>query len=353
MEFMAAPTEFDTALGEALDLIDRELAEAEFELKNRPLTAARHFVTYFVRKIATDPDRREVEPGEFMDYADSEWFKLIYARTVAWYRGRYGAAMGGESGAAVEGVVLVLGTPFLMRVPLVTKRTGTPGETIWVCFPDQVEHDEDALAWIERGPNIATLPRGDGMKARRLAEEIAGTLRAIQMRIGVVETPTPSVGEFRDAIMPYLGRAAVQIAQARPETLKHAHWDMQMACETAFKMLAQQRSGSHPNSHDLYHLLDRLAGDKPFARQRLSMIPRWEKMAEWRYGRGDPVNIAETFSRYRATLRIVRALAEAAGRVLSLGGARIEVGPAPYLHRDPDMYLTAADIAERRPPALP
>ena len=341
---MPEPTEFDAALGEALDLIDRELADAEFELRNRPLTAAKIFVTDFVRMVTAGRGQEEAEPGELKDYVHSEWFKLIYARTVAWYRGRYGAAMQIEGGATVGGVVVILGTPFLLRVPLVTKRPGKPGETIWVCFPNEVEHDEDALGWIEQGPNIASLPRGDGMKARRLAEEVAGNLRAIQMRIGVVDTISDSVGEFRDAIIPYLDRAATQIVQARPETLKHAHWDMQMACETAFKMLSQQRSGSHPKSHDLYHLLDKLPGDKPFARQQLKMIPCWGKMAEWRYGKGPQVSIAETFSRYRATLRIVRALAEVADSVISLGGARIEIGPAPYLHRDPDMYLPAGEM---------
>lgn len=334
-----APTEFDSALGEALNLIDRELAEVEHDLRNRPLTAARLFVTDFVRTVADGPDRSAAEPGDFKVYVHSEWFKVIYARTVAWYRGRYGPAMESEGGATVGGVVLVLGTPFLIRVPLVTKRSGVPGETIWVCFPEQVEEGEDVLAWIEQGPNIMGLPRGDGMKARRLAEEVATNLRAIQMRIGAIDTAGGSVEAFRDAVMPYLDRAATQVVQARPETLKHAHWDLQMACETAFKMLAEQRSGSHPRSHDLYHLLDQLPGDKPFARQKLSMIPHWEKMAEWRYGRGPHVGIAETFSRYRATLRIVRALAEAADCVISLGGARIEIGPVPYLHRDPDMYL--------------
>lgn len=329
--------EFEDLLAHALDMIDRVLAEREVPLWERPLRAARDFVKYFIIKVRIGEE--ESEPGDFMDYAGTEWFKMMHARTVAWYSGRYGKAMNRESGQIVNGCTMVLGTPFVLHVPVVTKRTGTPGETIWICFPKDVEEDEDSLAWIENRPNIASLPRGDGMKARRLANEVAGAIRSIQTALATVEDPSGGVAALRDAIVQHLDTAAVLIARARPEQLKHAQWDLQMACEKALKLLSEQRHATYPETHDLYYLFDELPGGKPFKRSWLNNIPNWERMAQWRYGQGPAISLADAFSRYRSTLKIVRAIADAADHKLHIGGASIEVGRAPYLHENPDMYL--------------
>ncbi|GHC97304.1 hypothetical protein GCM10019060_28010 [Novosphingobium pokkalii] len=163
------------------------------------------------------------------------------ARTVAWYSSRYGDAMNRESGQIVNGCTMVFGTPFVLHVPLVAKRTGTPGGTIWICFPKEVEDDEDELAWIEGAPNIASLLRSDGMKARRLANEVAGAIRSIQTALTTIEEPPGGAGALRDAIVHHLDTAEVLIAKGRTEQLKHAQWDSQMACEKALKLLSEQR----------------------------------------------------------------------------------------------------------------
>lgn len=329
--------EFEDMLANALDMIDRVLADCEVPLWERPLRAARDFVKHFIIKIRIGEEERE--PSAFMEFAGSEWFKMMHARTVAWYSSRYGEAMNCKSGQIVNGCTMVLGTPFVLHVPVVTKRPGSPGETIWVCFPNEVEDDEDSMAWIENAPNIASLPRGDGMKARRLANEVAGAIRSIQTSLATVEDPSGGVAALRDAIVQHLDTAAVLIAKARPEQLKHAQWDLQMACEKALKLLSDQRHATFPETHDLYYLFDQLPGDRPFKREWLGNVPNWERMAEWRYGRGLPISLADAFSRYRSTLKIVRATADAAEHKLHIGGASIELKRAPYLHEDPEMYL--------------
>jgi hypothetical protein len=331
--------DFETMLGDALDVIDRELADNGIALSNRPLTAARHFVRYFVLQVSDGTSAEPFEPGEFNEYWASEWFKVVYARTVAWYAGRYGKAMKQETERTFPGCILVLGTAFLLRVPVVTHRPGKPGETIWVCYPDRVEKDEDALAWIENGPNRAALPRGDGLKARRLANEVATHLRAITVSLATVTAGNKRVAQLRDQILTHLDGAAIKIVRGRPEDLKHAQWDMQMACELALKMLAQQRGGSFAESHDLYHLYDQLPpGTPPFDRSRLTQIPKWERMAEWRYGGGPTILTATAFSRYRAMLKIVLGVGEVAERKYRIGGASFEIRRAPFLHDDPAMF---------------
>ncbi|GHC97300.1 hypothetical protein GCM10019060_28000 [Novosphingobium pokkalii] len=67
-------------------------------------------------------------------------------------------------------------------------------------------------------------------------------------------------------------------------------------------------------------------------------------MAEWRYGKGPPISLADALSCYRSTLKIVRAIADAADHKLHIGGASIELKLAPYLHEDPDMYLPRGTV---------
>lgn len=331
--------DFESMLGDALDLLDRELAKSDISLTSRPLSAAQDFVRHFVMQVSDRNSEEPTEPGEFNEYFDSEWFKVIYARTVAWYAARYGKAMDEKPERAFSGCILVLGTPFLVRVPVVTIRPGKPGETIWVCYPDRVEDDEDAIAWIENGPNISALPRGDAMKVRRLADEVATSLRSITVGLATVAVGDTRVAQLRDQILTHLEGVAVEISRGRQENLKHAQWDMQMACELALKMLAQQRDGSFRASHDLYYLYDQLpAGRVPFDRGWLSQIPKWERMAEWRYGGGVPIPVATAFSRYRATLKVVLGVTDAADRKYRIGGARIEIKRAPFLHDDPELF---------------
>ena len=70
---MSVPPDFEDALGESLDVIDRELAKDEVPLRDRPLRAARDFVTYCVMQVAVGEEI--TEPGKFLDYMASDWFK--------------------------------------------------------------------------------------------------------------------------------------------------------------------------------------------------------------------------------------------------------------------------------------
>lgn len=337
---MSDKPNFEDMLGQALDVIDRDLAQQEVALQDRLLQAAQNFVRYCVLEVRSGPGSEEAVPGKFMDYMGSDWFKIIYARTVTWYDARYGAAMNVEFGRTLAGCVLVLDTPFSVRVPMVTREPGMTGETVWLCYHDRVEDNEDALAWIEAGPNMISLPRKDGMKARRFANEVCGNLRAIYIALCTVKAPDSRVTELRDAILPHLEKAAILIVKSGPGNLKHAQWDLQMACELALKLLAQQRERTFPESHDLFHLYDQLPpGRQPFERSRLSCIPNWKQMAEWRYGGGSLISVAEAFTRYRSALRIIQGATSAADRQLYLGRAKLEIRRAPFLHDDPTMFL--------------
>ncbi|MEA1831728.1 hypothetical protein U8607_06485 [Methylobacterium durans] len=329
---------FEDALDQSLDCIDRALATSGVILTRRPLYAAIEFVDTFVIEVITS-GKVATKPGALEEYVNSEWFKVVYARTVAWYSGRYGEAMKRDNSRLLRGVVTILGTPFLINVPVITREPGRPGETIWICYHDRVKESEDSLSWIVAGPNVANIPRSDGMKARREANEVAGTLRASYVNLISATAPDLQAGQLRDAILPHLEQAADGIVRSRPEDLKRSQWDVQMACELSLKLLAQQQAGTFEATHDLFVLFDRIPTEKlPFPRHRLSCVPHWEKMVEWRYGGGSSISLAEAFRSYRTALKIVAAAASAADRKYNFSQAKFEIRKAPYLHDDPLMF---------------
>jgi hypothetical protein len=333
------PSEFDAALGEHLDWIDRVLVEKGVGLKTRPVQAAIMFVEECVSALRDAKNEQEQSPGSFLEYAGSDWFKIVYARTVAWYKLRFGSSIDAGSHRLLHGVVLVLGTPFRLRVPATTAEPEVPGETSWLSWHDRVEDSENSLSWLVQGPNFASIPRSDGLKARRLANEVASNLRCIHVQLMTVKSEDSRVSELRDAIYPQLERAADEIARAKPEHLKAAHWPLHMSCELALKVLLQQSEGTFPESHDLHFLYDKIpTSHVPFDRRLLSRMPHWQRMAEWRYGSGSAVNVIQAFARYRVALRILRGAAVAADRNMDLSGVRILLKRAPYLSIDLNMY---------------
>lgn len=322
--------EFQDILHEALDQIDRQLAEQGILPSARPTQAAIAFVRLCVIEVSTDGGKTSDPPGDLDNIMLADWFKPLLKDVTAWYRDRYGAQMDVRAKDSIDGVIPVFGTPFALRIPTVVRTPGKPGKTVWLQFPDQVLADEDSLSWLQNGPNLANAPRSDALKARRLANEVAGALRFIRASLMGVEA-AERFDELRAGILPHLERAAEQIVGAKADALKRAHWDIQMACELALKALSQQRSGAFKETHDLFRLYDNMPGGPPaFSRNQLSKLPNWERMAELRYGRGARVTVEQAFRAYRAALKIVSGTMDGL-KGMKIGQARFEIGRPPWL----------------------
>lgn len=271
-------------------------------------------------------------PGDFTDYATSQWFRIIHFHVTEWYRERYGAALE-RPGRALKAASLILNTPFLLRVPPTTTEPGEPGVSFWLCYHDAVRDWEQPLDWVTSGPNLKSLPEKDVKKADRLARQIGTQLRAINIALlSIKGSADPVVIQLRNGILPHLERAAENIVTAKPENIKAAHWDMQMACELALKCLAQQRFAGFAETHDLFVLYDRMPGNPlPFPRRELSKLPNWERMAELRYGGGPDVPLHDAFRSYKAALAVVRGATEALGKVVQLGNAKFHLKRPPWM----------------------
>lgn len=322
----------EAAMAESLDVIDRMLALAGVPLHRRPMSAASEFVDRCVTRVDEIGDGEGVPPGKLTDYATTKWFRVIYKSTQQWYRDRFGEAMEAGQPATHDAIVLIRDTPYLLRVPMTTLEPGTPGESVWLCYHDRVQPDEDVLTWIQRGPIFESLSTKDVKAAHGIVIEIATRIRATYIALlGLGGGSDMKVIELRDAILPYLERAARQLSKADAEDIRLAHWDMQMACELAMKCLAQQRAGTFKETHDLFILYDQMPGALlPFARKELSKLPNWEVMVDVRYGGGPNFTMRRAFRSYRAAVSIVAATTSALITRYQLGKAKFHIARAPW-----------------------
>lgn len=321
----------EEAIKEWLDPIDRMLADTGVPPQQRPLHAASEFVDAAITHVSEDGDPEGVEPGSLSTYAASKWFRIIFKHVREWYVARYGAAMD-KPDRAIDATVLVLGTPFSMRVPVTTTEPGAPGETFWLCFHDAIRDYENPLGWIKTPPNWEALPNRDLSKARSEATAVATHIRSIRIQLMQMDADDPQAADLRDGILPHLEAAARALATGTPEHVKAAHWDMQMACERALKCLAQQRAGTFQETHDLFLLYDRMPETPPgFKRTELGKLPRWERMVDIRYGSGPPVTLRDAYRSYRATLRIVDGSAACLKFRVRMGSAKFLLKRPPWM----------------------
>lgn len=323
----------EDAMAEALDGIDRYLAKHGIPLHSRPMRAAIDFVEFYIERVdAGGGDGEGKSPGAFADFVTAKWFRIIYKITHNWYRDRFGDAMDAGRSKGTDAAILIRDTPYALKVPMTTNEPGEPGQSFWLCYHDAVQTGEDVLEWLQSGPVLSNLNSKDVKAAQVIAAEVATKLRSIHIALIGMDGSDSKVVELRDAIIPNLERAARHIVKGDPENIKLAHWDMQMACELALKCLAQQRSGSFKETHDLFYLYDNMPDSfPPFARTTLSKLPNWDKMAELRYGGGPSVSVRTAFRSYRATLEIVEATTNALKCSYRLGKAKFHLQRPPWM----------------------
>mgnify|MGYP000077249071 CR=1 FL=1 len=318
---MENSNELEKILGEWLDFIDQTLAEQGQPLHMRPLFAATQFIKFGI--VAVKNGEEEAAPGEFPEYADSKWFKTIYKATEKWYHQRFGKALAAKKSEEYEAVTLVRNTPYLFKVPMTTTQVEIPGETAWICFHESVQHDENVLEWLCHRPNYELLSQESVEAARSLTKEIASNLRAIHIALIGIGNSNPKMLEMSQHILPNLREVALFLVKGDAHNLKLSYWPMQMACELVLKCLAQQRVQTFKETHDLFHLYDQMPeSPPPFPRKKLSKLPNWKKMTDFRYGGGQSVSISQTFDAYRATVAIVAASASAFKKNLVLNKAK-------------------------------
>ncbi len=325
----------EDAVAERLEWIDTYLAKINTPLSSRPFDAAKIFVDKFVISVSSDIPKDSKPAGSLEEFAPTEWFKHLHTIVWRWYKQRYGIALQQQQHRYKTACTLVLGTPFLMKVPISTVEEVVDGESFWLCFHDVVRNSKNPLDWLENGPNMDAVPEVAIRKAEKIANECASLTRSIYTSLMGIAVSDEHFEQLKSGIIPHVESAAQRLVETKQESLKMALWDMQMACEFALKALSQQRSSTFKESHDLFHLYDIILGDPPnFSRQLLSRLPNWEEMIQLRYGGGPKVSISSTFRSYSAMMQVTNGCVQSLDKNYNLGNFRLQLQKPSWIDLD-------------------
>lgn len=325
------PQSFNEAFNPILDIIDQDLALDEVAVNQRPLKAACRLVEDFIRSIrlGNEPPK---SPGKCPEFCNEEWFKNIYNDVEKWYQRRYAERAVLSKRDVMVGVFLVAGTPFEIRVPITASKVDVEGETSWLSFPAELRNGDDARNWVSSPPQWETFSDDVLNVADREMRVVATLLRRISCRLVGASLSDSTVRSILAGVRIHLRSAAILIANEGHEgSFARAQWELQMACESAYKGYLQQKSGGFPQTHDLFRL-NQIA-DLPNSvaiHQWIKSLPRWSEAANLRYGLGDHPTVIGIFCWYKHTLMIIAEIFENLSGI-NLSEARILLKKPPWL----------------------
>jgi hypothetical protein len=323
----------DKTLAPALAIFDNELAETGVPLSERVRLAAQWFARTFVTAVSDEAGQREMSPEEFdrsIDWLASRWFRIIYQETERWYQGRYGPALNVVDRDTIRGAILIYSTPFLLRVPFPVSRPGVPGETAWLTFPVALAADESALPWVIKPPIFEGMDTSERAKAEEQARKVAEALRGIKADLMGVGAADAEARSLLKGVIVHLEHAADLALSQQPDNVLRAYWELQMACEVAFKGLLKSRDGGFPETHDLFRLFDALDPDAPIVlRNALKRLPRPDDVLDARYALGTPRGLSGWFKAYHSSLNVLETSVRRRVK-LNLRGTGFELARPPW-----------------------
>jgi hypothetical protein len=323
-----------SAIAEILPSLDSALASNDVDLTERPFLAVLNFAKAFVLEIK-DGDKQWTPDMDSPQFVTERWFRALYQEIEEWYRVRYGAALEKSPPRTANGFVLIWGTPFALRVPITVIEPGTPGKTVWVSFPDSVADAENPVEWLVAPPNFAAMSASDLADVTAECKEVSSLLRSIMVKLIGIQLGSPIVQGFLNGVRLHIEVAAEHVTREQQEGVtSRAYWEIQMACECAYKALLQQRRGSFIETHDLFRLHDEAEQyGLAVKRDSLKKLPRWKKMVELRYGQTLDPAISSFYEAYKVMLRVVNAVITPMV-TLGIGKASFEIARAPWLPED-------------------
>lgn len=329
------PSNFHEAVDPILDLIDQMLGYDEVAVNRRPIEAARKLVEEFIPSIRFG-DEPPKQPGKFSEFCKESWFKYIYKDVQNWYYKRYGERVALSKGDSMSGIILVASTPFELQVPITASEIEVERESSWLSFPAELLPNDNVRKWIVNPPNWTTFPDEIVKKADRNMKDVATLLRRISCRMIGASLKDEKVKNILAGVKIHLRSAAVLIANEGQEgSFARAQWELQMACESAYKGYLQQKNSNFPETHDLFRLneLAKLPNES-VKHQWIKNIPRWWEAADLRYGLGDHPTIVGIFFWYKQSLKIIAGIFENLEGV-NLTKTHLLINKAPWLDIPP------------------
>lgn len=318
--------EFRDMVYELMKLVDERLSIEDMRLKERPLSACISIVHNFITDVTGGKD----------DFAEKPWFAILYFHVMAWYREHYGPAFDKDSSSIGHAVIMIRDLPVAYHVPLTRIEPGTPGETVWLCFPIGIEAGEDPRNWLVNPPQLSRL---DSRQIKRLEKDmttVATALRALPTLLQGITPKDNVVTGLIDGVTDSLESAAQTILRNDPRGRGGAIWALQMAVERTLKGLSQHKHGAFREIHDLFALFDDVAAYCPTVnRNLLKRFPRQDQVMIDRYGLGGIPTLTEVMNAYMAALLLIAGVAKSFTRSLNIAGGRLHIRKAPWLTLPP------------------
>lgn len=317
-----------------LDLIDEGLGLDDVPVSQRTIKAAQQLVDNFIPSVKAG-DSPEQEPGDFNEYSSEPWFKAIYGHVEKWYRWRYGGRLEATSTTTMRGVILIKNTPYLILVPVTRSKPEAIGETSWLSFPNQVLPEEDVYSWVLNPPRWESYQTQDQKKIHSSLREVSTLLRRISSKKIGAKISDNTVRNLLAGVVIHLNSASTLIFRDDDEGgFARAQWELQMACESAYKGLLQQKNGTFQETHDLFTIHDQSQiQEKSVRRQWIKELPRWNEAANLRYGLGSHPSTVLIFRWYKLTLKIIAGVFDNLDGI-DLSDARLLLKIAPWLSSD-------------------
>ena len=128
-------------------------------------------------------------------------------------------------------------------------------ESAWLSFPCNVLQDEVPLKWVVRPPNYKTYSQKDIDTFHKVIKVRAQRIRAITGRIICADVTNPDTLAILEGVQLHLQSVTALILRDHEKgRFARAQWELQMACESAFKGVLLQHTGKFPEHHDLFVL---------------------------------------------------------------------------------------------------
>jgi hypothetical protein len=147
-------------------------------------------------------------------------------------------------------------------------------------------------------------------------------------------------------ILPRLENAASFLIATSRESVQHAYWEMQLACEHALKALSQQQTSTFRETHDLFTLYDATEPKPAFTRDTLKQMPPWRETAEMRYGVGDRDGRRLCIKTYRTVLAIVAGSVRSMKK-MGIGHAEFEIQRPPWFEITDEVRQSASTASQK------
>lgn len=330
----------DEVLADWLDLIDQLLAASDVALPERPLQAVLRLLS--LEALTVNIGDEPVKFAGFADHAAEPWFRILYIHVERWYQKTYGEeAVRGRGVRPLQAVVLIRGVPYALVIPAIRNVVHKEHVEAWMYFEEGLGDDECALQWVQHAPEPEALGAQRRAELEENANRISRAMRRVYFRrMGV--PATPEAEGLAEAARGYLESAAIRLRSAKAQELGPAFFDLQMAAESAVKLVLQINTGGYPHSHLLADLLKSSAKfGVVFDVDRLAGWPAFATMSDYRYSQGDTGGIEHVFSAYLLILDLVAAAMSVIKSPLGSGSGFLLRRP-PWLTDERDSGETPA-----------